>query len=254
MADGSERPLPTLDLSGPASQSAERWRKWKRAYQYYSDGKGITNPKRQTAQLLHLAGLQLHDIYEELPNPDPVADNEDEYKVCIRKLDKYFHVKNNVPYERHVFRQLSLKNNETVDQFITRLRQQAHLCDFGTSLNDNLRDQLIDKIRNTGFRKKLLQTNNINLEEALSQARAWEAVDQQLRQMTLVNEDEQRVNSVTPPRQQRKSRADMTCFNCGRKGHIARDHDCPARGKICAKCNKHGHFAPCCRGGNSVPQ
>ena len=41
-------------------------------------------PERQTAQLLHLAGLQLHDIYEELPNPDPVADNEDQYQVCIR--------------------------------------------------------------------------------------------------------------------------------------------------------------------------
>lgn len=28
----------------------------------------------------------------------------------------------------------------------------------------------------------------------------------------------------------------------------ARDKDCPARGKRCAKCGKDGHFAACCKG------
>ena len=38
------------------------------------------------------------------------------------------------------------------------------------------------------------------------------------------------------------------CYNCGREGHLARDRNCPARGKKCAKCGRYGHFALCCRG------
>ena len=36
----SEKHLPPLDLNGPASQVADRWRKWKRAFEYYAEGKG----------------------------------------------------------------------------------------------------------------------------------------------------------------------------------------------------------------------
>ena len=37
------------------------------------------------------------------------------------------------------------------------------------------------------------------------------------------------------------------CYAYGRPGHIARDKVCPARGVLCAKCGKRGHWATCCR-------
>ena len=87
----TERALPTFDLSGSASQVADRWRKWKRAFEYYAEGKAITGAHRKTAQLLHLAGLRLQDIYEDLRDPWPVnVETDDEYKVCVRvKLDHH---------------------------------------------------------------------------------------------------------------------------------------------------------------------
>ena len=79
-----ERALPPLDLSGPSSQVAERWRQWRRSYQYYIEGKGITNAARKKAQLLHLAGMEVQDIYEDLPDPGPVNEEEDDvYTVCL---------------------------------------------------------------------------------------------------------------------------------------------------------------------------
>ena len=42
----SEKALPPLDLTGPASQVAERWRKWKRAFEYFAEGKGIDNVRK----------------------------------------------------------------------------------------------------------------------------------------------------------------------------------------------------------------
>ena len=170
----SEKHLPPLDLTGPASQVADRWRKWKRAFEYYAEGKDIDNVRKKTSQLLHFAGMEVQDILEDLQDSGPIPElGDNAYKVAVRKLDSYFRVDENIPYERHVFRQLSLH------QFMVRLRKQARHCNFGTSLNDNLRDQLIEKLTDFELKRKLLEQRNVTLEEALDKARALEAAERQ---------------------------------------------------------------------------
>ena len=95
----TEKHLPQLDLTGPASQVADRWRKWKRAFEYYAEGKGIDNIRMKTSCKTCLKIYRILVLFQE-------GDNA--YKVAIRKLDFYFRVEENIPYERHVFRQLSL--------------------------------------------------------------------------------------------------------------------------------------------------
>jgi len=181
----SEKALPPLDLTGPASQVAERWRKWKRAFEYFAEGKGIDNVRKKTSLLLHFAGMDVQDIFEDLQDPGPIPESGDNvYKIAIRKLDSYFRVEENIPYERHVFRQLTQREGETADQFIVRLRKQARHCDFGAALNDHLRDQLIEKLTNFELKRKLLEHRNITLEEALNKARAWEAAGRQATNMS----------------------------------------------------------------------
>ena len=86
----SRKALPPLDLTGSPPQVAEHCRQWKRSYQYYIDGKGITNATCKKAQLFHLAGMEVQDIYEDLQDPGPFNAETDD-----------------VPYERHVFYQLA---------------------------------------------------------------------------------------------------------------------------------------------------
>ena len=72
----------TNNLSGSASQVTSRWRKWKRAFQQYTEGNTITGAYRKKSQLLHLAGLQLQDMNEDLRDPGSAdAETDDEYKV-----------------------------------------------------------------------------------------------------------------------------------------------------------------------------
>ena len=80
-----------MDLSGSASKVAERWRQWKRSYEYnYIDGKGITQAERKKSQLLHLAGLEVQDIFEDLVDPglpkfDLVTDHQALKVIYSRK-------------------------------------------------------------------------------------------------------------------------------------------------------------------------
>ena len=73
-------------------------------FQFYAEGKGIDNVRKKTSQLLHFAGMEVQNIFKDLQDPGPIPEAGDNvYKVAIRKLDSYFHVEKNIPYERHVF-------------------------------------------------------------------------------------------------------------------------------------------------------
>ena len=190
MANSSERALPPIDLSGSASKVAERWRQWKRSYEYYIDGKGVTQAGRKKSQLLHLAGPEVQDIFEDLVDPGPInATTDDVYKVCIRKLDAHFRADDNVPYERHVFRHMAPLSGESADKFLVRLKKQARHCNFGEALGDNLRDQLIEKLSDIEWKKKLLEVRNISLEDAMDKIRLWEQARDQVTEMTNPSEE-----------------------------------------------------------------
>ena len=254
--------LPVLDLQGSAGRIAENWKRWKRAFQYYVDGKGINSPERQRSLLLHHAGMQVQDIFEDLTDPraDNPPDGDTVYTKTIRMLDTHFEVPPNVPFERHLFRQLTFNGGETVSQFAVRLRQQARYCQFGVHVDEHIRDQLLDRLPDQSLKTKLLQETDLSLEKTLRMARTWETAGMQAGKMTasVSCSAGASVNAVQPkklPRGQRSagqhsqaaSLPRRECFNCGRAGHKANDDACPAKGKSCHKCGKSGHFSKKCR-------
>ena len=43
------------------------------------------------SRTLHLAGMAVQDIYEDLPDPGPInAEEDNAFKVCLSKLDGHF--------------------------------------------------------------------------------------------------------------------------------------------------------------------
>ena len=163
--------------------------------------------------------------------------------VLARKLYLHFRSDENIPFERHVFWQLVLMDGESVDKFVVRLRRQARYCNFGDALDDNLRDQLIEKLPNIELKKKLLETRNITLAQVLEKTRASEAAGQQVKHMAGVSD----VNAVGQKEDKTNDQSAKTCFSCGKAGHFSRDPCCPAKGTKCSSCSMYGHFAVCCR-------
>ena len=96
-----------------------------------------------------------------------------------------------------------------------------------------------------------MEQRNITLEEALDKACAWEAAGRQANSMS-VNPLPPQVDgdsgNAVKTRQVKQDERSRKCYICGRERHLARDRNCPAKGKKCAKCGRYGHFALCCQG------
>ena len=82
-----------------------------------------------------------------------------------------------------MFRKACQNDEDSVAQYVTRLRQLAHLCEFGDQVDDFIRDQAIDNGRSKRLRTKLLAERDLNLDRVLDLAGAMEASDSQAAQI-----------------------------------------------------------------------
>ncbi len=136
-----------------------------------------------------------------------------------------------------------------VNRFISLLCVSvSRHCNFGEILDDNLRDQIIEKLPDLELKRKLLETRNITLSQVLEKARASEAAGHQVEHMAGATD----VNAVGKREDKTYDRSGKTCFSRGKAGHFSRDPCCPARGKKCSNCSMYGHFAVCCQGLNRI--
>ena len=63
--------------------------------------------------------------------------------------------------------------------------RQARHCNFGKALDDKLRDQLIEKLSDNEWEKRLLAVRNISLEDAMDKIWLWEQAHDQVTKMNL---------------------------------------------------------------------
>ena len=166
----------------------------------------------------------------------------------LKVLDDYFIPKANIPFERHLFRQIVQDSSETVDQFVCRLRQRALSCDFGANEDDYIRDQLIDKCYSSHMRRKFLEKEGtVKLDDLLKISRTQEAVNRQMKVMVNANASASQVNAVSGKTSGNTHSGKVKkCFDCGLEGHFKGDYKCPARGKACRECGDYDHFRNQC--------
>ena len=188
------------DPMGDANTLSSRWKRWVRALHLFVTSRRVVADKQKVALLLHTGGIDLQDLFYSLV-PE-AEDNEITYEHCVQRLNDHFTHQVNIPFERHMFRQLQQLSNETVDQFVARLRQKAVSCGFA-NVEEAIRDQVIEKGSSTHIRRKILEkSGNIALNEMQRIARAFEAVDLQMRSMEQerdqerLNDDKEEVNAV----------------------------------------------------------
>ena len=242
----------TFDIVGEASSIGTRWKRWKKGFQYYLDARGITQEKQAKALLLHSAGMDVQDIFKNLTDPghpentDP--DPHNVYEKALRTLDAYFLPSTKELYERSIFHHMCQKDDETVDQFVARLRKQGQNCGFD-NLDDAIRDQLVDWCSSVPIRRKFLEKGSkLTLQLAQKLARTIEAVDRQVETMagktkTEMVRQSSRASTTNGGAEISQEEEGIICFRCGKEGHMIKDGKCTSWGKRCYRCGKESHLS-----------
>ena len=154
------------------------WENWLKRFGRYAAAAGCADPTQKRDLFLHSAGPEVQDIF------DVLTDTGDTYESAEAKLTEYFKPQQNIPYNRHIFRQERQQEGELIAQFFTRLRQLAISCHFGDKSDDFIHDQVIDKCASKHLRTKLLAEKDLKLTRILELAQAKEASEQHSAEMT----------------------------------------------------------------------
>ena len=202
MANFQIPPPDILELTD--GSTASNWRTWVAAWKNYTLATKLDKEDevRQVATLLAVIGKEANKVFRTFT----WASAGDEKKIApvLKQFEDYCIPRENTIYERFLFFTRDQRESETVDQYMTELRQIAGNCDFESLTPEQLlRDRLVTGTRNGKVRENLLKEKKLTLEKALDIARAAESTAAQIKVMTV----ESGLNAV---KQKEKEQSDDT--------------------------------------------
>ena len=220
--------------------------------------------------LLEVVGSSVYERVDSYFNHNVVSQSYNDMKAALNRLyGKAVHWY----YARIHFRRSQRLADETIATYVSRLKSLATHCEFGTSLDEQLRDQFIAGINDEELQRQLLvqfpDRARATLDNYVRHASAKEIAAQTVQAMhvstpinvakfsnrlTKLKSYAPRAKTTSSEKQQRPSHTSQPrkltngkdCLNCGGKWHNKRS-DFPARNATCNACKKIGHYQKVCR-------
>lgn len=256
------QPPQQFDAYADPNTGSNRWRKRGKQFRMFISASGITDKKRSLQMLLYTAGESIQEIVD-----NNIVTEGANCDSLIDLIQQYFDERCNVVFERYEFRKCIQAPGEAIDAWYNRLQSKSASCSYGEQTNSIIRDQIIACCNSERLRRRLLQTRNMSLHDALQVARTFESSESQAQAMTLSDsvEFKETANALQKRREPdwartrrevfpqgaqhvtRKVKHDQekifnqhrsavqTCLRCGRPGHRTCER---ARGKTCKSAAK----------------
>lgn len=96
------------------------------------------------------------------------------HKKVVDEFEKYTNPRKNVVYERFKFFSKKQEQDENFDHFLTDLKKPATSCEFELQKDSLIRDIIVLGISDKSLQEKLLTRQDLTLEKAEMERRAWE--------------------------------------------------------------------------------
>jgi hypothetical protein len=182
---------------------------------------------------------------------------EDLHRI-VKILQEHLSPKPLVIAERFQFRKRSQLEGESISSFLASLKKLSEYCEFGTNLNDSLRDRFVCGLSNELIQKRLLSEADLSLSKASEIALAMETAAKDSQELqgkpesTEVNKlhpDKNKTEQVTQQKCPEKPKT--PCYRCGAESHNS--SECRFKNENCRKCGKRGHIQRVCRSSRADP-
>ncbi|CAI5674590.1 unnamed protein product [Oreochromis niloticus] len=254
MADGFRRPDPLI-FDGNV---AENWRKFEREYDIFiAAAHSDKNAKTKAYILLNLAGPEAIERERSFTYAPAVTSAEGVIEVaaesredptCLKK--KFRDICNPETNDKNKRQQ---KPGETIEAYVSTLKNMARTCSFGVLQDELIRDRLVCDITSDSVRRSLLKETELTLAKAVRICQISELTDQHSKALstpkhiTSVSVDTVQIKHGKFKRKRNKPLTNIQdCRNCG-GSHPAKREQCPAFGQQCHVCKKYNHYKKQCR-------
>ena len=211
----------------------------------------LTDQNRMKAALLFFGGPRLTQLCGTLPElvkPEEGEEITGAFDIAVGKLNIFFKQRSSTLVEKIRFRQEKQLENETMDDFVTRLRISGKYCAF-EKLEEEVAQVAIANCYSHKLRKRLLGIKELTIEAVLKESRFYEKIESDSKQWVANRENTHRdnVQVITTDKDRRVifKKKVLACFNCG--GEYPHKSVCPAKGKECRNCGKLNHFVKFCK-------
>lgn len=225
----------------------EEWPQYVERVDHFFAANGITDADKKKSAFLAVIGPATYTLVRNLVSP--AKPGEKSYDELVKALKDHFHPTPSETVQRSRFHSRIRKPGETVATFVSELRSLAEFCNFGTSLEDMIRDRLVCGINNGKIQQKLLAEKKLTLTSAIEMAQGMETAAKNAKELAQQDgaSNSESVNRMTTPTRGKDTRSKFTgtCFCCGRAGH--KRENCRLKDVTCRGCGKTGHIQRVCR-------
>lgn len=175
--DKSARPPSELKLNG---DNAAEWKFFIQKFEIYMKATKAEEESEEykAAVLLNCIGDKALKIYNTFEFEE--SKKTQKFASIVKKFESHFVPAINVTYERYLFFTREMKENESVDEYVTQLKHLSLNCEFD-KLNDSLiKDRLILGVKEKNVKDRLLRTKNLDLIKAIEICKSAEVTNKQM--------------------------------------------------------------------------
>lgn len=233
------KPPANLQIDSDKSSS---WKKWLQQFEWFATAIQLDKKpvEVQAATFMSVIGPDAIEIYNSF---NLTVAQQNNLQIIKEKFREYFAPKTNVSFERYVFFKIEQNEDEHFNEFLTRIKTQASKCEFGTLLDEMLKDKIVFGIQSNQVREKLLTEDKLDLTKAIMICKTSEQASKQLDEF----ESKSKTDKVLLVKKKNAKKEQNDNFDCRRCGTNHKRRECPAFNKPCTKCNRNGHFAKMCK-------
>ncbi|KAL0869007.1 hypothetical protein ABMA27_007328 [Loxostege sticticalis] len=197
----------------------------------------LANKIAEEMKLPTLIAVMGEPAYELLATlASPAKPSTLKYQQALDLLQTHLQPKPSTLAERYRFRQRRQHVEESIANYVADLKKLTRYCEFGSQLEENMRDQFVCGLRSETIRQRLFAEENLSYNRAISLAISLEAAERDSNAVEnnkpLFKDTE--VNAVNVEK----------CFVCGKFNH--QSSECRYKNYTCSLCHKIGHLRRMC--------
>ena len=147
----------------------DNWEEYAERLVQFFMANDIQDEVKKRAIFLSNVGPRTYGIVRSLLAPS--RPDEVSYDTIITTLGEHFHPRPSVTVARCRFLTCSRMPNEPVPGYIARLRQLSRDCNFGSFLDEMIRDRLVCCIGSEHIQSRLLTESDLSLQKASKRKR-----------------------------------------------------------------------------------